>query len=95
MNGKLFLFVAASHFLQKISLYSPRNPKLLFQVPYAIDLVGNKPFIYSSDFPHEVNNETCKEEINEVRDNELITHEDKQAILFRNAQKPCHLSQIG
>jgi len=56
-------------------------------IPYAIDLVGNKPFLYSSDFPHEVNNETCKEEINEVRDNEKITNEDKEAILFRNAQR--------
>lgn len=56
-------------------------------IPYAIDLVGNKPFVYSSDFPHEVNNETCKEEINEVRDNEHITHEDKEAILFKNAQR--------
>ena len=60
-------------------------------IPYAIALVGNKPFLYSSDFPHEVNNETCKEEINEVRENELITIEDKQAILFRNAERFYHL----
>jgi len=56
-------------------------------IPYAIDLVGNKPFIYSSDFPHEVNNETCKHEIAEVLENEKITDADKQAILSRNAER--------
>ena len=29
-------------------------------LPFAVSIVGNKPFIFSSDFPHEVNNDTCK-----------------------------------
>ena len=56
-------------------------------IPYAIDMVSNKPFIYSSDFPHEVNNETCKEEINEVRESPKLSAEDKEAILYRNAER--------
>ena len=56
-------------------------------IPYAIDMVGNKPFIYSSDFPHEVNNETCKEEIGEVRESGKLSTDDKAAILHRNAER--------
>ena len=49
--------------------------------------MGNKPFIYSSDFPHEVNNETCKEEIAEVRESEKLSTEDKAAVLHGNAER--------
>ncbi len=55
-------------------------------LPYAIDMVGHKPFIYSSDFPHEVNNETCKEEISELKDNPAISDDAKDAILQGNAK---------
>ncbi len=54
---------------------------------YAIKRVGNSPFIYSSDFPHEVNNEFCKKEIQEVLECEEITAEDKEAVLHRNAER--------
>jgi predicted TIM-barrel fold metal-dependent hydrolase len=53
----------------------------------AVKTVGNSPFIYSSDFPHEVNNETCKEEIEELLENDELTQEDKEAILYRNAER--------
>jgi len=53
----------------------------------AVEIVGNKPFIYSSDFPHEVSNETCKEEIEELLENEGLTDDDKEAILWRNAER--------
>ena len=52
----------------------------------AIDAVGNSPFFYSSDFPHEVNNDTCKEEIEELLENEALSRADKEAILCRNAE---------
>ena len=32
-------------------------------MPFAIKVVGNKPFFYSSDFPHEVTTESCKHDI--------------------------------
>jgi len=53
----------------------------------AIRIVGNKPFMFSSDYPHEVDAETCKHELAELRDNPELTPEDKEAILFRNAQR--------
>ena len=50
-------------------------------------MVGNKPFVYSSDFPHEVNNATCKEEIAEVRESTKLSTEDKAAVLHGNAER--------
>jgi predicted TIM-barrel fold metal-dependent hydrolase len=35
-------------------------------LPYAVSQVGSEAFVYSSDFPHEVNNEMCKQEIQEL-----------------------------
>ena len=54
-------------------------------LPFAVQTTGNKPYIFSSDFPHEVNNETCKEEIAELKDNPNVTDADKEAILSGNA----------
>ena len=53
----------------------------------AIKLVGSDPFLFSSDFPHEVNNETCKKEIEEITENEDISEASKEAILYKNAQR--------
>jgi predicted TIM-barrel fold metal-dependent hydrolase len=54
---------------------------------HAIKRVGNSPFIYSSDFPHEVNNEFCKHELEEVMENPELTAEDKAAVLHKNGQR--------
>ena len=62
---------------------------------YAIQQVGSEPFLYSSDYPHEVTNETCKEEIEEVLENDGITAADKEAILHRNAQRFYKLAPNG
>lgn len=53
----------------------------------AVRLVGNKPFIFSSDYPHEVDAETCKAELEELHENPRLAAEDKEAILFRNATR--------
>lgn len=53
----------------------------------AVQMVGSEPFMYSTDFPHEVNNETCKEELRELLDSDGLTAADKEAILRRNAEK--------
>ena len=53
----------------------------------AIKLYGNKPFVFSSDFPHEVNAPFCKHEIGEVLENEELTEDDKAAILGRNTAR--------
>ena len=52
-----------------------------------VKLVGDSCFLYSSDFPHEVNGATCKHEIAELLENEELTPEDKDAILYRNAER--------
>ena len=55
-------------------------------MPFAIKTVGNKPFLYSSDFPHEVTNESCKHDIGELMESGEITADDKAALLWRNAE---------
>jgi uncharacterized protein len=53
----------------------------------AVRDLGNGPFLYSSDFPHEVNNDTCREEIEELLENESLSQADKEAILAGNAER--------
>ena len=62
---------------------------------HACKVVGSEPFIFSSDFPHEVNNETCKEELREMRENEELSDEDKAAILHGNAERFYNLTPIS
>lgn len=53
----------------------------------AVRVVGNKPFFFSSDYPHEVDAETCKHELEELRENRELKDEDKEAILNHNARR--------
>ena len=53
----------------------------------AVRQVGNKPFIFSSDYPHEVDAGTCKAELQELRENPALTREDKEAILLHNSAR--------
>ena len=46
-------------------------------MPFAIKVVGNKPFLYSSDFPHEVTHESCKHDLGELMESDEITADDK------------------
>lgn len=52
----------------------------------AVQMVGSEPFMYSSDFPHEVNAATCKKELGELLDNEELSAPAKAAILCGNAE---------
>ena len=56
-------------------------------VPFALKVVGNGAFFYSSDYPHEVTNDTCKHDIAELAESEDLTQEDKDAILYANAEQ--------
>jgi uncharacterized protein len=56
-------------------------------MPFALKVVGNQPFLYSSDFPHEVTNASCKHDIEELWESEEMSQEDKEAILYRNAER--------
>lgn len=52
-----------------------------------MEFVGNRAFMFSSDFPHEVNNEYCKHEIGEIVANQHLTDDDKHAVLHGNAER--------
>jgi predicted TIM-barrel fold metal-dependent hydrolase len=58
-----------------------------FGLASAVKLVGAGPFVFSSDYPHEVNTEICRHEIGELLENPDITQADKEAILYHNAAK--------
>lgn len=53
----------------------------------AVEMVGSEPFMYSSDFPHEVNAVTCKKELAELTGNTALSDAAKEAILFGNATR--------
>jgi predicted TIM-barrel fold metal-dependent hydrolase len=54
---------------------------------YAIKVAGDQAFMFSSDFPHEVNAQTIRKEIRELREREEISEEAKEAILHGNAAR--------
>ena len=56
-------------------------------LPYAIKVAGSRAFMFSSDFPHEVNTYTVQKEIRELREREEISEADKNAILHDNAAR--------
>jgi len=58
-----------------------------FSLAAAVKLVGPQPFVFSSDFPHEVNTEICRHEIEELLENDQISQADKEAILYHNAAR--------
>jgi predicted TIM-barrel fold metal-dependent hydrolase len=53
----------------------------------AVRVTGNKPYVFSTDYPHEVDAQTCKHELEELRENTKLTDADKEAILYVNAQR--------
>lgn len=56
-------------------------------MPFALKVVGNRAFLYSSDFPHEVTLESCKHDIGELLESDELTEDDKSAMLYRNAER--------
>ena len=54
---------------------------------YAIKVAGEQAFMFSSDFPHEVNTHTVRKEIRELREREEISEAAKEAILYANAAR--------
>ena len=57
-----------------------------FSLPYAIKVAGAEAFMYSSDFPHEVNRESVRHEIEEVLEADL-TAAEKAMVLHENAER--------
>ena len=52
----------------------------------ALRLTGGKCFVFSSDFPHEVNADICKHELSEIFENTKITGEERTGVLSENAR---------
>ncbi len=57
-------------------------------------MVGAEAFVFSSDFPHEVNNDICKHEIEELLETESLTQAEKELILAGNADRFYGLNNI-
>ncbi len=56
-------------------------------LPYAVKVAGEGAFMFSSDFPHEVNLHTVRKELNELRERDGLSDSAKQAVLRGNAAK--------
>lgn len=54
---------------------------------YSIERVGPDPFMFASDFPHEIAIGNCKEEIDEILEREDLKEEHKMSILGGNAKR--------
>ncbi len=54
---------------------------------YSIERVGAQPFMFASDFPHEITMDNCMEEINEILERKDIKEEHKMALLGDNARR--------
>jgi len=54
---------------------------------HCVRTIGPQPFVFSSDFPHEVNLEICRHELEEIAENGELTQDDKAAILYENAAR--------
>lgn len=54
---------------------------------YAIERVGPGPFMFASDFPHEISIDNCSEEIDEILERTDLPEEHKQAVLGDNARR--------
>lgn len=56
-------------------------------LPQAIADLGQGAFVYSSDFPHEVNNESCRHEIAEFLGNNAVSTGEKEGVMHKNAER--------
>ena len=55
------------------------------ELAHAVRRLGPEAFVFSSDFPHEVNVETCKHEVEEVLENDALSDAAKRKIFYENA----------
>ena len=60
------------------------NEKVL---SYVIERIGHEPFMFASDFPHEITMDNCMEEIDEIVERKDIKEGHKAAILGDNARR--------
>ncbi|MBV1889554.1 MAG: amidohydrolase, partial [Gammaproteobacteria bacterium] len=56
-------------------------------IAYAVNSYGSEAFVFSSDYPHEVNKQTIEHEIDELMEITQISDQDKANILALNAKR--------
>ncbi|MBV1960632.1 MAG: amidohydrolase [Immundisolibacteraceae bacterium] len=56
-------------------------------IAYAVNSCGSEAFVFSSDYPHEVNKQTIEHEIDELMEISQISDQDKANILALNAKR--------
>ena len=56
-------------------------------LPYLVKTLGADGFVFSSDFPHEVNHASCRAEIDELLSNDELSAAARNAILHGNAER--------
>jgi predicted TIM-barrel fold metal-dependent hydrolase len=55
---------------------------------FAVQKAGRDPFLFASDFPHEIfDAATCRHELDELLNRDDLTEEDKEAVVGGNAQR--------
>jgi predicted TIM-barrel fold metal-dependent hydrolase len=57
------------------------------ELAYAVQRLGPEAFVFSTDFPHEVNTESCKHEVEEILTNGALDERAKRAIFSDNAAR--------
>jgi predicted TIM-barrel fold metal-dependent hydrolase len=58
-------------------------------------VVGAEPFLFSTDFPHEVTAQMCRHEIEELLENDEMSDDDKGKVLAGNAERFYKLAPVG
>jgi predicted TIM-barrel fold metal-dependent hydrolase len=54
---------------------------------HAVRTLGAEAFVFSTDFPHEVNVATCRHEVEEILENDALSDDAKRKIFFENASR--------
>ena len=54
---------------------------------YSIDRIGHEPFMFASDYPHEIAADNAMGEIDEILERKDLKEEHKAAILGENAKR--------
>jgi hypothetical protein len=62
---------------------------------YAVHVAGPEAFIFSSDFPHEVNLGSIRHEIEELIEVDELSPEEKEAILWKNSMEFYNLAGVA
>ncbi len=54
---------------------------------YSIERIGPEPFMFASDYPHEIAADNAKGEIDEILERQDLKEDHKAGILGNNAKK--------